>query len=226
MNPTYDFHQPLANTEIDKPILTGQSGAVIDRGERRWRDWLFALVGVLGTLVLTVSLAENPWRLIVLDDHPWIALLPAASGFSALVWFAFSRRSRYEHTTLVVIVGSCCLLVTGCIGVVAVAGSDGSGSEMSSITDESNHSVVRRVVLDTGTSSLCVEFEFRTGDGLFDRHSYDQFCVPELVSAAPSLSGDSFVLARSDGTNCKYRVDWHTLNVSFGTPFICAQSTR
>jgi hypothetical protein len=213
---------PLAATR-----RTGQPGRVSDHGKRRWRDWLFVLLGVGVSLFVTGYAASNPWRLIVLDNHLWITLLPAALGFLALVWFAIQRRSTYEHMTLVVVLGSCCLLFTGCVGVVnVIAGGHELGAERSSISDGSHHSVVRQLIIDPrGNSTLCVEFEFRTGDGLFDRHAYQQFCDRELVRATADLSGHSFVLTRSDGTSCGNQIDWHTLNVSFGTPSDCAQST-
>jgi hypothetical protein len=63
------------------------------------------------------------------------------------------------------------------------------------------------------------------GTRVVRRRTFEQFCEPALVTAAPSLSGDSFILTRRDGTTCDYAVDWHTLSVAFGNPVDCAQWT-
>ena len=193
-----------------------------DVAERPWRGWLFVLVALVASVIGSVLLAGNSRQLIILDDHPWIACLPAACGLAVLVWYSASQRQRHEHLILVVVVGSIGLLATTCLGVGATILKDATSStEQSLLTDGSEHSVVRRTVLDDATSSTCVEFEFRTGEGLLDRHWTETFCGQELVAATPRLFDDALALERTDGPPCAFQIDWRALKLAPPSPVGC-----
>ena len=193
-----------------------------DVAERPWRGWLFVLVALVASVIGSVLLAGNSRQLIILDDHPWIACLPAACGLAVLVWYSASQRQRHEHLILVVVVGSASLLATACLGVGATVLKDSTSStEQAQLIDGSEHSVVQRTVVDDATSTMCVEFEFRTGEGLFDRHWTETVCGRELVAAIPRLSDDALTLERTDGPSCAFQIDWQALTLASPSPVGC-----
>ena len=114
------------------------------------------------------------------------------------------------------------LLATACLGVGATVLKDSTSStEQAQLIDGSEHSVVQRTVVDDATSTMCVEFEFRTGEGLLDRHWTETFCGQELVAATPRLFDDALALERTDGPPCAFQIDWRALKLAPPSPVGC-----
>jgi hypothetical protein len=172
----------------------------------------------------------NPWRLVALDRTP--ATLVASAGVT-LAGLTAARalgvRSAWLRVAGGVVGGlgavACVMIIAAITLLIPYATAWGGVLEHQTVRLDSDISVVRRV-WSTGALKACVDFEVRSGRGVWTRHGVRTECASITYTGRQDylLSADSgrLIIARVGGMICTYTVDAAALRLKAESADECA----
>ncbi len=182
----------------------------VESGERgTWNRGGFVLVAV--GLVLAVGsavLVDNPWRLLVIDEHVGLMLVALGIGVAA-VGVGLTMEAGWQPW-----VGGLgrAVLILEFIGVCAVGALYALGSTFGQASTVSETRLDRvtalRVQRMDAMLSSCSRIELLVGDGWSTKHEYVTPCVgDDLQQLVVTVAGDEVHIALPSGAICIATID-------------------
>ena len=178
---------------------------------------LFGIViGVGGILWMC-----NPWKLVALDRLPGVVVVLAGVALAGMASWKAASGGRVWLRRLCAALGvvgtALCALSLVLVVVARLLNPFGTDVlDERSVSISGDVSVVRRV-WSTGALHACVEFEVRSGHGVWARHGSPTDCADISMTGLEDfqMSSGSEVLTvlRTDGIVCTFSVDASSLQL-------------